>query len=297
MFMTYKTPIYFRYLFLLYICYFVSGNSITAQEASSFSCVICRGHHHFQDEVIYHDFTFKNEAPFMASAIGLGAAAFFSPNPRPLTVAEINLLDATEINRFDRSTVDNNSSSAQKTSDVFLLSVLVLPTIFLSNHSTKKDIIPLATMSLETVLVNYAFTTFAKKIARRTRPFAYNPDIPLSDKLEPDVRSSFYSGHTSHTAALSFFMAKVMTDYHPGASRGFKVGVWTFAASIPAITGYLRVRAGKHFPTDTIVGGITGGLIGILVPHLHKSKKLKEGQKVRLNGAVGIGSARLALQF
>ena len=39
---------------------------------------------------------------------------------------------------------------------------------------------------------------------------------------------------------------------------------------LPAVTGYLRFKAGKHFPTDIIVGYGVGATIGYLVPELHK---------------------------
>ena len=44
---------------------------------------------------------------------------------------------------------------------------------------------------------------------------------------------------------------------------------------IPAITGYLRVKAGKHYPTDTIAGYLLGATAGILIPQLHKKKMEK----------------------
>ena len=284
-----------KYLLLLCLFYSSISNSLKAQDSTP--CFICKGHLHTIKDQPYQVFSVKKEAAWMASSFGLGLVAYFLPEPTPFTPADINLLNPTDINSFDRSATTNSSVTAKKASDVFLFGVLVLPTIFLSNHSTRQDLIPLGAMSVEVVLLNYAFTSITKKIAKRTRPLVYNSDFPLEEKLDANARSSFYSGHTSHTAALSFFMAKVMTDYHPDASKGFKIGVWTFAAAVPTITGYLRVRAGKHFPTDTIIGGITGGLVGILVPHLHRKKKPRVAQKVKIDGSIGIGMATLGVQF
>ncbi len=50
---------------------------------------------------------------------------------------------------------------------------------------------------------------------------------------------------------------------------------WLYgAALIPPVTvGYLRIKAMRHFPTDVITGLAVGAAVGILVPHLHKTKK------------------------
>jgi membrane-associated phospholipid phosphatase len=34
--------------------------------------------------------------------------------------------------------------------------------------------------------------------------------------------------------------------------------------------GWLRVRGGRHFPTDVLAGLLVGGTVGWLVPHLHQ---------------------------
>ena len=52
-----------------------------------------------------------------------------------------------------------------------------------------------------------------------------------------------------------------------------KVAVWSVAAGIPAITAYLRVESGQHFPTDVLAGYAVGAFTGWIVPHLHKKKK------------------------
>jgi len=69
--------------------------------------------------------------------------------------------------------------------------------------------------------------------------------------------------------------------------------VWTAAATIPAITGYLRVRGGRHFPTDVIGGYIVGAAVGCLVPHLHRT--IKQAKPLTLN--VGLNSVYVGLAF
>ncbi len=288
-------------LLLQVIGIFLITFSAVAQEEHKHKekqCFICKkSGTHDVHESPYKNFSFKSELPILAGTVGLAITSRLLKAPTPLTLMEINALDKNDLNRFDRYATSQNSIRAKNASDIFLTGVLILPTLFLSNHHTRKDILPLLAMSGEVILINVAITDIVKKLARRTRPLVYNPNFSLEEKMESNARVSFFSGHTSHTAALSFLFAKVINDYHPEAKRSIKIGVWTFAAAIPAITGYLRIRAGKHFPTDTITGFMAGGLVGILIPHFHRKKNIVKNQKVILTPSLGVGMASLQLRF
>ncbi len=104
----------------------------------------------------------------------------------------------------------------------------------------------------------------------RTRPYVYNPSVPLDVKQDVDARYSFFSGHTAVTSSVSFFAAKVYADSHPDSK--WKPVVWSAAVIVPAITGWARVEAGQHFPTDVITGYAVGAAIGFLVPQFHLKK-------------------------
>ena len=287
----------FRCIFILFFINLVTVTHLVGQHKNK-TCLVCeKGIHHHPDRSPYKDFSFKSELPFISSFAGLAVTNFLISTPEALTEADILQLDGQTINSFDRYAISRNSKTAQDWSDVFLTGVLVLPTIFLSHHHTRKDIIPLLAMSVEVIGINWALTSITKRIARRTRPLAYNPAFPLEEKTTENARASFFSGHTSHTAALSFLTAKVMTDYHPDARMGAKIGIWAFAASIPALTGYLRIRAGKHFPTDTIVGYLVGGLVGIAIPSLHKHSEQRLTQRVKIEPTLGIGTAAIRVSF
>lgn len=93
------------------------------------------------------------------------------------------------------------------------------------------------------------------------------------------------------TAASTFFMAKVYSDYFPDSK--YKPVVWTLAATIPAVTGYLRVRGGRHYPTDVLAGYALGATIGILVPHWHRRKN----KDSRLSFYGGTNSMLLKYRF
>ena len=121
----------------------------------------------------------------------------------------------------------------------------------------------------ESSLLCVGLTNTVKELVHRPRPYLYNPDVPASmhDPREDEV--SFWSGHTANTAAITFSCASMVQ--RSDASSELKTATWIGAAVAPAAMGYLRVRAGRHFPTDVLTGYAVGALVGIVVPYFHRS--------------------------
>jgi membrane-associated phospholipid phosphatase len=98
----------------------------------------------------------------------------------------------------------------------------------------------------------------------RARPYVWqgNPDLYPPDVSDANV--SFFGGHTTFVFAVVvsgstlFFMQDM-----PGAP--YVLGVGLAAATF---TAYLRMAAGKHYLSDTLVGAGVGSLIGWAVPYL-----------------------------
>ncbi|MEP2671312.1 MAG: phosphatase PAP2 family protein [Cyclobacteriaceae bacterium] len=241
-----------------------------AQKSTDSYCSICRDHTHSEGPPYRLDF--KREVPFIVSSgviLGVGLLADGLNKTTPFTTEELGNLNINDINSFDRRYVDNYSPIDARTSDYLRTGVTILPILLLSEHHTKEDITSLLVMSAEVMAVTFGITNGVKNLVARTRPYVYNPIVPLSERTNSRSRKSFFSGHTSHTAAAAFFMAKVISDYHPNMNKGTKIVLWSVSAYIPVITGYLRVKAGKHFPTDVMTGYAVGAFAGWLIPHLH----------------------------
>ncbi|OQX75475.1 MAG: hypothetical protein B6D64_11575 [Bacteroidetes bacterium 4484_276] len=237
-------------------------------------CAYCKAGEHTNENPYVRGF--KHELPFIATGAGLLTTGFVlqAVNPtQPFTIPELDNLNRDDINPFDRPASYNYSPQAAKTSDIIRLGVLILPAIFLSNHHTRPNIGSLLVMGLEVGAITYGLTLTVKNIANRPRPYVYNTDVPVDERTNDISKKSFFSGHASFTASFSFFTAKVISDYHPNMKTGLKIAVWSTAAIIPAVTGYLRVESGKHFPTDVITGYAIGAFAGWIVPQLHKKKK------------------------
>jgi len=237
-------------------------------------CSYCKNGKHANENPYVKGF--KYELPFIALGAGLITTGFVLQSVNktlPFTETELNHLNRDDLRAFDRPAAYKYSPQAAAISDVFRAGVVILPIIFLSSHHTRSDIGSLAVMGLEVGAITYGLTLSIKNIANRPRPLVYNPEAPFEERTNNISKRSFFSGHTSFTSSFSFYTAKVITDYHPNMKTGIKIAVWSTAAIIPAITGYLRVEAGKHFPTDVMTGYAVGAVTGWLVPHLHKKKK------------------------
>jgi membrane-associated phospholipid phosphatase len=219
----------------------------------------------------------KNPSPFKidygteALLLGSGAAAGVTSlaillNLDPLTKEQIEELNADDINSFDRAFIGPYSSDYL--GDVLQYTTYLLPLTFLVDNDTKSDFGDLALMYGEVLLLNTSINGIVKGLSKRTRPYVYDIKSPSDEKTNIDARLSFYSGHTSNTASISFFTAKVFSEYLTNNTA--KVLIWSAAVLIPAVTGFSRVNTNWHFPTDVIVGYIVGAAIGYLVPLIHK---------------------------
>jgi len=208
---------------------------------------------------------------------GIGAATFTTSRllkDEPLTLVEISNLQSSEVSAFDRSAIFNLSESARTTSDILLYGSCALTGVLFLNKKGRSDWKTIAVLYSETLLINVGITDLTKRVTKRTRPYAYGNLINEDAKQSTSARHSFFSGHTSLAATNSFFVAKLLTDYFP--KNKWRYVIWSTAVLIPATTGYMRVKAGRHFKTDVIVGFIAGGLVGYFVPHFHKIQKGKD---------------------
>ena len=229
---------------------------------------------------------------------GIGMTAqltslYFAGKLNPIGIDELNQLNPNEVNRFDRRTINLYSLRNQLYSDVLLTSAYFYPALFLIDDKSRKGFLEIGVLSTEVFLLNASLTSIAKLSAKRYRPLAYNLDVPIEKRMSKSARLSFFSGHTSAVSVLSFFSAKVFHDYYPESK--WRPAVWTTAALIPAATGYFRVKGGKHFPTDVIVGYLVGAAIGVGVPHLHKKKN--KDQKIGFKVHAGVNSFGVVMNW
>ena len=209
------------------------------------------------------------EIGYSAGGMALIAASYpLNRQVKPYIQEELDRLDANRIWGIDRWVCSQWSISAQQISDRFLFSSVALPATLLFDQPSRKYFGQVGLLTLETLLITSGLTSLTKTAIRRPRPYLYNPNVPPAVKALVTSRYSFFSGHTSLTASMSFLSAKLYNDFYPESKA--KPYIWATAAVIPAITGYLRMKGGNHYVSDVVVGYAVGALVGILVPQLHK---------------------------
>jgi membrane-associated phospholipid phosphatase len=224
-------------------------------------------------EIHKHVFELKTGKEIILLTLGAGLNIYnmyLHNQVMPLTPSEIAQLDPNQINSFDRKTIDNYREEGA--GDYLLYASILIPftvplTIF-KGEEHKSDWKVWAIMTSELLLLNGGFNGIIKSSALRTRPFVYNPDVSLELKTEKKARFSFYSGHTSTTASLTFFTARLFAGYLTDTKT--KTLIWIGAVTYPALTGYLRLETGRHFRTDVITGYILGAFFGYIIPDLHR---------------------------
>jgi membrane-associated phospholipid phosphatase len=218
-----------------------------------------------------------------AVLLPVGAGLFLlghlvAPEPEPLTRAEVIALSPEDVNGFDRVAARSWSESWGTASDRgrdALLGAAVL--VSFAPHVREgqwRDAVTLGVMFTEAALLLEGTTYVAKDLTGRRRPWVHNSSLSVEERLalsaaDPlDARRSFFSGHAATAFTLATLMSTVYADVH-GRSRSSDA-LWAASLSAAALTGFARVKAGMHYPSDVLVGAAVGAVIGRVVPALHR---------------------------
>ena len=119
------------------------------------------------------------------------------------------------------------------------------------------------------VAFSSGITTVTKGVVGRSRPVASPGD---ADEYSPGhgftggLRSSFPSGHTAAAFATATVLAREINAAHPDAK--WVVDPLLFGAA--SFVGWSRMYDRQHWPSDVLVGGALGSLVGYeVVSHAH----------------------------
>ena len=229
----------------------------------------------------------RMDLPLAAVSTGLLVGAELV-DVTPLTEDDINDLNKDEVSDFDYSATENWDENSIATSDLLLYSSIGFPAILLIDKEIRRDYKKFMSIWAETFVLTYGLTNLTKVLVSRPRPYLYGTSEGSEEhKMEDDNQRSFFSGHTSLSAASWFMMASMYQDYHPESKLA--PYIWATAYLVPAATGYYRYDAGKHFLSDVLTGYFVGRAIGVMVPRWHKkSSRVDVGLMLLPSGQPGV---------
>ncbi len=175
--------------------------------------------------------------------------------------------DPRSVNAFDRGAIGNHSDLADYASTATVALAVVGPAALdwaLLRHEDAPDDALSTDLVVfgETLLVNGALVQVVKYSVQRPLPRTYAGDPALIHS--PGGYRSFYSGHTSLAMA-----ALTAAAYTARRRYGERVWPWLVVAGVGASVAVERVAAGRHFPSDVLVGAAAGTAVGLAVPWLH----------------------------
>ena len=187
----------------------------------------------------------------------------------PLTEADLSLLEFRGLLPLDNFSTRHFSSTADMLSDKTVLAAFASPFFLLFNKRTRANAGTVGLIAFEGALINSSLISLTKVLVRRPRPFVFNEDAPLAIKQMRKARYSFFSGHAATSAYFSMVSAKLYNDFYPDSNA--RPYVWAGAALIPVLTSYGRMRAGRHYFSDVLVGTLVGTGVALLIPTLHRN--------------------------
>jgi len=209
------------------------------------------------------------ETVLFSAAVGTGISALLVHDATdPLTPEEVAMLSREDVNGIDRGATWNHFAAAGTASDYLVYGLVAAPAGLLFERRIRDDWQTYFVMWAEALLLAGATVQLTKGLVGRTRPYVYNPDVPVEDKTSIDARRSFYSSHTAFAFASAVFLSVTYSGYLPDSPG--RPWIWAISLLAASTVGYLRYAAGEHFPTDILTGAALGVGIGYLVPVLHE---------------------------
>jgi membrane-associated phospholipid phosphatase len=215
------------------------------------------------------DATGERRADRIDGAIIFGAVAA-SLAPMALPLRDRPMWGTQLLGDLDGAVCNQFSRPAAELSDLTLIATIAAPAAYLTGATIEDAAGDRLVIYGEALAVDLALAQVAKYVVHRPRPYLYNRGseaVQYAVAAGDDGWRSFYSSH----AAMSFGAA-VAGAYLLSASNASpyaRAAAWATGFTMATATSNLRVRAGLHFYSDVILGGLIGSAVGYAVPALH----------------------------
>jgi len=198
----------------------------------------------------------------------IGAAILLDRrSAKPIHVGTLKYPLAGSDNPLDRLAFRKPDRAAADLADAGLYGGLFLPFHLVWHPRPRQEWDRLFLAWLEMLLLNVGITSLIKNSANRPRPYILHPEFDNRSHLTRNDRAAFLSGHTSHATAGATLFALMSTRYTE--NKILEDLVFLATGVIAGGTGFLRVKAAKHWPTDAIAGALLGHLVGRFAFAMH----------------------------
>ena len=178
---------------------------------------------------------------------------------------------------WDRPVAGRYNETADKVSDWAV--VLGITPLALAGYSwyggdaSGKDFAAYTLMFAQAIALQSGFNLLVRSTQLWPRPYIYATEGEGAEKAREargEAYGSFFSGHTSAAFTIAVFTGEWFSEVYPASPyRGI---VWASSLSAAGMVGVLRIAAGKHYPSDVIVGALVGTGISLSVIRLHRVK-------------------------
>jgi membrane-associated phospholipid phosphatase len=152
----------------------------------------------------------------------------------------------------------------------------------------------------ETISVTLLLNGALKYVVQRPRPYVYGTadwQREYTEAQGKDAYLSYFSGHSA-TAFAAATAGSLLYAYGNDDTTARAV-LWGTEMALASATAVERVRAGKHFPSDVVVGALVGTAVGIAVPRLHMRDRnevsLSATEWLAIAGGLAVGTATAVL--
>jgi membrane-associated phospholipid phosphatase len=197
---------------------------------------------------------------FIITAVLLAAAMSSAPSAFADDLTPILYFGA-----LDAESHDDFSQSASSASDALLIVGVTAPAVLELGRDDDDTARRLGAYA-GGVAASGAVAALLKELVRRPRPYNFSHDPAVqayAHRAGKDATVSFPSGHTALTFAAAAAGGWIYADGRTSTSA--RAGVWFAGTSIAGATAVLRMRAGKHYPSDVAMGALIG-IAGVAVP-------------------------------
>ena len=238
--------------------------------------------------------TWKGDVP-----MGIGAAGLYALGQWRLTqmTPYTGGYDKSKLMVWDRPFAGRYNKTANSASDV-LSGAAAFPVVlslvdWKQGSLSGSDVGTQVVMLSEVLSLESGLNLLVRSFEFWPRPLMLG-DQGGAERSARDASGSFYSGHSSAAFAVAVFSGVWFDRTHPGSK--WSSLVWGGALATATTVAVLRVVAGKHYPSDVVVGALVGSGIGWVVPKLHERSASPSGSP-QLAVAAMPGGAVLSFSF